>query len=155
MLLQIFWSATIHINTPLWSLSAEWFVNLFAATFRPKNAIAPYLVAGFLIEGFGFYLDQKYQLNWGVISYLIAIGRVTVGFYLGIALRRNLKSRIYNGSITKMCISLFLFFVVFFLYMVSTIFVMLELVILAMLLWLCSLDIGGNDGGDIITGDEL
>jgi len=98
LLLQIFWGSIIRINGPLWSLSAEWFINIFAISFRMRDKIKFLLTVGFLIEIVGFYVNWRFQLGWDSVKYLMAIGRVTVGFYLGVKLRMDMKSRNSKSS---------------------------------------------------------
>jgi len=124
LLLQIFWAPTIHLNTPLWSLSAEWFINLFSITFRPSHKNYILVLVGLIIEIFGLYLNHKYHLGWGVVSYLIAIGRVIVGFYLGIILRIHLVNLPRQGSLKIFLFSLLLFFANFLLFGRSDLFVL-------------------------------
>jgi len=124
LLLQIFWASTIHLNEPLWSLSAEWFINLFSIKFRPRHKNYIMVFVGLIIEIFGLYLNHKYNLGWGVISYLIAIGRVMVGFYLGIILRIHLSNQSRQGSMRILLMSLLLFFANFLLVGYSDLFVL-------------------------------
>lgn len=123
LLLQIFWGALIPVNTPLWSLSAEWFVNLFAAILKSKNKTYVIISIGFLFELIGIYLNHRFDLGWGVISYLIAIGRVIVGFYLGITLRIILSKQEYKSSIKRLIFMLFIFGLNFYLFAFSDYFV--------------------------------
>jgi len=124
LLLQIFWASTIHLNSPLWSLSAEWFINLFSIKFRPNQKNYIMVLVGLLIEIFGLYLNHKYHLGWGVVSYLIAIGRVMVGFYLGIILRIHLGNQTRQGSIKIFLFSLLMFLANFLLFGYSDLFVL-------------------------------
>jgi len=124
LLLQIFWASTIHLNTPLWSLSAEWFINLFSIKFRPNQKNFFIVLVGLIIEIFGLYLNHKYHLGWGVISYLIAIGRVVVGFYLGIILRIHFGNQTRQGSIKIFLFSLLMFLANFLLFGYSDLFVL-------------------------------
>jgi peptidoglycan/LPS O-acetylase OafA/YrhL len=124
LLLQIFWASTIHLNTPLWSLSGEWFINLFSIKFRPRHKNYIMVLAGLFIEIIGLFLNHKYHLGWGVVSYLIAIGRVMVGFYLGIILRIHLSNQSRQGSIRIFLISLLMFLSNFLLFGYSDLFVL-------------------------------
>jgi peptidoglycan/LPS O-acetylase OafA/YrhL len=98
LLLQVFWGTLIQLNPPLWSLSAEWFMNLFAIFFRSMKIFLPMVFLGVIAQGLGIYLDHKYQLNWGVIKYTIGLGRVMVGFYLGIILRQRITRKPRTSS---------------------------------------------------------
>ena len=109
LLLHVFWGALIQLNPPLWSLSAEWFINLFAIFFQSKKLFMPMVFLGVIAQGLGIYLDHKYQLNWGVIKYTIGIGRVMVGFYLGIMLRQSISSKQRVSSTKRLLISLLVF----------------------------------------------
>ena len=116
LLLHIFWATLIQLNPPLWSLSAEWFINLFAIFFHSKKIFLPMVFIGVIGQGLGIYLDHKYQLNWGVIKYTIGIGRVMVGFYLGIMLRQSISSKQRVSSTKRLLISLLVCSLVFYLY---------------------------------------
>ena len=65
LLLQIFWGVLIPVNTPLWSLSAEWFVNIFAVVFRFKNIANIVIFIGLFFEVAGIYLNHKFALGVG------------------------------------------------------------------------------------------
>jgi peptidoglycan/LPS O-acetylase OafA/YrhL len=91
LLLQIFLGAVIPVIVPLWSLSSEFFVNVLATRVLPMGRRIFYVVfAGYVIEILGLLLTHRYHLGWGVIEYLIAAGRVIVGFYLGVFLRQSI-----------------------------------------------------------------
>jgi len=127
LLLQIFWGSLLHINIALWSLSAEWFVNIISAIFsrRGRNF---YLIMSFGVfaETLGLTLNHKYHLGWGVIQYLIAAGRALVGFYLGLFLRHRLEvTNKVSGPSYKICALLFIVVLNFFLFAVSDYFVIL------------------------------
>ena len=123
LLLQIFWGALIPVNTPLWSLSAEWFVNLFAAILKSKNKTYVIISIGFLFELIGIYLNHRFDLEWGVIYYLIAIGRVIVGFYLGAKLRISLCKGDYMGSLIRLSFATLAFGLNFYLFALSDYFI--------------------------------
>jgi len=122
-LLQIFWGATIPVSTVLWSLSAEWFVNLLAVFTRKKIKVYLMLSLGFLLEILGLYINQKFQLGWQIFNYLIAIGRALVGFYLGLILRQSLKVKKRSFSLKRIIFVLFVFSINFYLLQKSIIFV--------------------------------
>ena len=125
LLLHIFWGALIQLNPPLWSVSAEWSINLFAIFFRSTKIFVPMVLLGVIAQGLGIYLDHKFQLNWGVIMYSIGIGRAIVGFYLGIMLRKSIARHPRASSTKILLISLLAFSVVFYLYGYSVYFVIL------------------------------
>jgi len=99
LLLQIFWGATIPVNIPLWSLSAEWVTNLIATILPSKQKFSVLIAFGLIIEIAGLLINYRYRFGWGVIYYSIGIGRAIVGFYLGMILRRDFKSKNHKGSI--------------------------------------------------------
>jgi peptidoglycan/LPS O-acetylase OafA/YrhL len=115
LLLQIFWGATIPVNTPLWSLSAEWFTNLFATVYPSKQRFLIIILFGLTIEITGLYINYRYSFGWGVIKYTIAIGRALVGFYLGIILRDQFRSNDHKGSTKNLFMILVVFWINFFL----------------------------------------
>ena len=124
-LIQIFWGATIPVNTPLWSLSAEWFTNLFS-TFNPfRQRYLSIVILGLILETLGLIINHRYSLDWGVIKYLIAIGRALAGFYLGIILRDHLRSKNHTGSGKNLFIILVIFSINFFLIGISSAFIIL------------------------------
>ena len=128
-LLQIFYSPFIHVNTPLWSLSAEMFVNLLAIIFSQKfqrEKIPFFIAGGIIIEFFGLFINAKFNLGWGVIQYLIAIGRVISGFYLGKLLHKNFSdnSNHHESSVRRLLFFSGLFFLDFYLFNISTYFIL-------------------------------
>lgn len=123
LLLQIFWGATISVNTPLWSLSAEWFTNLFATIYPSKQRFSIIILFGLTIEIAGLFISHRYSLDWGVIKYTIAIGRAFVGFYLGIILRDQFKSHDRKGSTKNLFLILAFFTINFFLIDFSSAFI--------------------------------
>jgi peptidoglycan/LPS O-acetylase OafA/YrhL len=125
LLIQIFWSATIPIDTPLWSLSAEWFINLFATINPLRQRFLFVVFFGLMLETFGLFINQRYSLGWGVISYTIAIGRAFAGFYLGIILRKQLRAKNHKGSGKNLFIILMIFSINFFLIGISSAFIIL------------------------------
>lgn len=125
LLLQIFLPSTIYLNVPLWSLSAEWFVNILAASVRLENRVKSVLAFGFLLEFSGLLINAKYDLLWGMNSYLVAIGRVLVGFYLGIFLREKLTQQSYQSTVPRIFAAFSLLITVYFLFSKSNIFIFL------------------------------
>jgi len=124
LLLQIFISGVISMNTPLWSLSAEWFVNLLAIRLAPRgNRLFALVLVGYLIELLGLVLDSRYHLGWGFIQYLVAIGRVIVGFYLGIYLRDAFTNHQLKVSKLKMLLALSLFALIYYLVQFSNFYI--------------------------------
>jgi peptidoglycan/LPS O-acetylase OafA/YrhL len=123
LLLQVFWAAIIPVYTPLWSLSAELFANLIATIFGSKQRFFVLVLIGLIIESVGIFINHRYDLGWGVIKYLIAIGRVLVGFYLGIILRKTINSEVTKGSIKNIPIFLIIFAFNFYLIDISNVFI--------------------------------
>jgi len=135
LLLQIFSGTLIPILTPLWSLSAEWFVNLLSVNFSPRGKnLVVILVFGFGLELIGLYLDNKYQLGWGLIKYLVAIGRAVLGFYAGIYLRISTTKKNKKSSATKFLLALMLCGLEFYLLQFSNYFVVFSAPIFYLLL---------------------
>lgn len=63
LLLQIFIGAVVPVVGPLWSLSAEFFVNVLATRVLPKGKGIFYVVfAGFFLEILGLYLSHRFDL---------------------------------------------------------------------------------------------
>lgn len=99
LLLQIWFSATIAMNWPLWSLSAEWFANL---AFTPLTAFKNLgiwlgVILGYVALWYGLNTDQEFignskNLGSGPIREWEALGRAVLGMGLGLLLRRNLAT---------------------------------------------------------------
>jgi peptidoglycan/LPS O-acetylase OafA/YrhL len=128
-LLQIFYAPFIQVNVPLWSLSAEMFVNFLAIGISQKfqkEKILFFIVGGIVIEFFGLFINRKLNLGWGVIEYLIAVGRVISGFYIGKLLYKNLTRNFYHfrSSEKRLLFFLGLFFLNFYLFNISTYFIL-------------------------------
>jgi peptidoglycan/LPS O-acetylase OafA/YrhL len=126
LLLQIFWSATIPVSSQLWSLSAEWFTNLIVTIFGSKQRFFLLVLFGLILEIAGIFINHRYNLGWGVIKYLIAIGRALVGFNLGMVLRQNIESKKYNGTIKNLLIILIVFTINMYLVDASDFFIILS-----------------------------
>ena len=117
------------MNTPLWSLSAEMFVNLLAISFSQKfqrEKILFFIAGGIIIEFFGLFINAKLNLGWGVIQYLIAIGRVISGFYIGQLLHKNFSHNSYHHESSAKGLLFFsgLFFLDFYLFNISPYFIL-------------------------------
>jgi peptidoglycan/LPS O-acetylase OafA/YrhL len=128
-LLQIFYSPFIQVNVPLWSLSAEMFVNLLAIGISQKfqrEKILFFIAGGIVIEFFGLFINKRLHLGWGVIEYLIAVGRVITGFYIGQLLHKNLTRQTYQYRSSGKSILLYsgLFFLDFYLFDISSYFIL-------------------------------
>lgn len=98
LLLQIWFSATIAMNWPLWSLSAEWFANL---VFTPLTAfksagIVLGVIAGYVALWYGLNVDHHFignsrSLGNGPIREWEAFGRALLGMGLGLLVRKHLE----------------------------------------------------------------
>jgi peptidoglycan/LPS O-acetylase OafA/YrhL len=106
--LQIFYAPLIALSPPLWSLSAEVAANIIAAFFRSKKAIFCSIFFGFLFEALGSLIDLEFRTKIYVSEYFIAIGRVLVGFNLGLLLRQGEDSRPKNFKVKKLLLILIL-----------------------------------------------
>jgi peptidoglycan/LPS O-acetylase OafA/YrhL len=98
LLLQIWFSATIAMNWPLWSLSAEWFANLvFAplATLKTVGIVAG-VVLGYVALWYGLendflYIGNSRNRGSGPIREWEALGRAMIGFGLGLLIRMKFE----------------------------------------------------------------
>jgi len=123
LLLQIFWGATVAINTPMWSLSAEFYTNMIATIFPLKQKYLIPISLGLILEIVGLLISDRYNLEWGVFFYTIGIGRAIVGFYLGIILRKDFNTKNHEGSIGTVLIILMILSLNFFLLNSSSYFI--------------------------------
>jgi len=98
LLLQVFIPNIYWINHPLWSLSAELLVNIWAILLPiTKKYIYLYVSFGVALELLSY---TKYNLSWNSTTNYSPIGRVLVGFYLGILIRIQLNEKRLSGSHT-------------------------------------------------------
>ena len=89
MLLQIFIPSIYWMNIPLWSLSAEIFVNIWAVLMPRKILfIYTYVLLGLCLEILSY---SRFTFFWNTTRGYSPIGRVLVGFYLGMIIRRKLQ----------------------------------------------------------------
>jgi len=87
LLLQLYLPSLISVNDPLWSLSAEFLVNVAATYFLPnKRVLKRLLLICVALQILGIWLSNKFNLGWGFNEYLISFGRSFFGFYAGIYL---------------------------------------------------------------------
>ncbi len=87
LLLQLYLPSLISVNDPLWSLSAEFLVNVAATYFLPnKSNLKRLLLTCIALQILGIWLSNKFNLGWGFNHYLISLGRSFFGFYAGIYL---------------------------------------------------------------------
>lgn len=91
LLLQVFYAPLLTPDFPLWSLSAEMFANVLAANFRSKKSIKIFILSGAMIELIGLVISHELHLYWGLTRYFVAIGRVMVGFNLGLILHEKMQ----------------------------------------------------------------
>lgn len=99
LLLQIWVSATIAMNWPLWSLSAEWFANLIFTPLTVFKNIGIWIgiIAGYYALWHGLNTDQEFiGDSWstgnGPIRGWEALGRAMLGFGIGLLIRKHLDS---------------------------------------------------------------
>jgi len=123
LLLQIIWPATIYLNIPLWSLLAEWFVNVLASIFPPRKGFPTLLIVGAVLELVGFVSTDNHHHAWDLNSYSVAAGRVIVGFYLGLFLRKNMQGKVNESSLMRLLLPFVVFFCIYFLYVKAEVFV--------------------------------
>jgi peptidoglycan/LPS O-acetylase OafA/YrhL len=93
LLLQIFVGSAQAMNVPLWSLSAEWFANLFYAPLawlKYSAGIIALIVVGYGMLIWGLLSDQDFIGGSGPIRGWEALGRALLGFGLGLLLRKHL-----------------------------------------------------------------
>jgi len=91
MLFQVFVPSIYWMNIPLWSLSAEIFVNIWAIIMPTKNFfIYAYVLLGLSLEVLSY---SGIAFFWNTTRGYSPIGRVLVGFYLGILISRRLHGR--------------------------------------------------------------
>jgi peptidoglycan/LPS O-acetylase OafA/YrhL len=105
LLLQIFVASIYAINVPLWSLSAEFFVNTIAVFFgSQRRTISILITIGFLLELVSIFNNLKQYsspLLFNNIN-LWWIGRSLVGFNLGLLLyiKNSTRNRALDLSIS-------------------------------------------------------
>jgi peptidoglycan/LPS O-acetylase OafA/YrhL len=112
LFLQIFSNQAILLNYPMWSLSAEWIVNLLlvfplSGNSRKRNAIAIYFV-GLLI--------QISNMLFTLPEFLVQLSRCLTGIILGVLLRKFFE-------LTSVPFSLKLFSLLLIVFLVSISFV--------------------------------
>ena len=99
--LQTIVSTSMFMVVPLWSLSAEFFANIFYLPFTRVKGNKPLIyavLAGYLALNIGLTMDQGWIGFIGPIRGFEAIGRAFIGFGMGLLLRKNLEklSRLQN-----------------------------------------------------------
>jgi peptidoglycan/LPS O-acetylase OafA/YrhL len=131
LLLQIFVASIFVINGPLWSLSAEFFVNVISVFFgSQRRNILLLIMIGFLLELLSVINVSRNNL----ISVLFPefnywwVGRALVGFNFGLLLyirnsTRNQKINLLTSPKSKLIIILILLTVIFLLASYSSIFI--------------------------------
>ena len=86
-------SMSIWIVVPFWSLSAEWFANIFyspLAAFKRSIGILFGITMGYFLFNFGMNHDGLWIDYMGPIRGYEAIGRAFIGFGLGLLIRKYL-----------------------------------------------------------------
>jgi len=89
LLLQIFYTNSVWVLIPLWSLSAELFVNLLAVIFFPRRQkVVLFICIGVLLFVFGIFYAHNQDKQWQTYLEFSAVARAIVGFYLGLWIRK-------------------------------------------------------------------
>lgn len=113
LLFQIFIGSLSTVHGALWSLSAEIFVNIVSTRLFPSGKkIYLVLVAGYFILIVGIFMNHRCNLGWTLVDYFPAAGRVIIGFYLGLLLRRKIDEKVGKNTLknfkTKLVASILL-----------------------------------------------
>jgi len=111
LLLQIFYPPAEEVNGPLWSLSAEFFVNLMSIL-KPIRSWSNYIqmaLLGATCFLTGAALNSFYNLGWLPWNYLLAFGRCWIGFYLGIFLFQMHSKKLRSFSPLRLFLGALLF----------------------------------------------
>lgn len=82
-LIQIVYSPIIELNSPLWSLSAEFWINIIAIFIVTKKQVLFFIWFGLFVYFAGIILSFYLNLSWQPWMYTFAIGRAMTGFFLG------------------------------------------------------------------------
>ena len=85
-LLQIFYSPFTNLNSPLWSLSAEFWVNIMAIFLVSRISKSKLAAIGAILFICGHFIDERFSLGWQPWLYFEALGRSMFGFFLGMIL---------------------------------------------------------------------
>ena len=85
-LLQIFYAPFTNLNSPLWSLSAEFWVNIMAIFLVSKVSTVKLAVSGAIIFIGAHFTNEFFGLGWQPWLYFEALGRSMLGFFLGMIL---------------------------------------------------------------------
>jgi peptidoglycan/LPS O-acetylase OafA/YrhL len=89
LLLQVFYTNSVWVLIPLWSLSAELFVNLLAVIFFPRRQrVLLFICLGLLLFVFGIFYAHNHDKQWRTYVEFSAAGRSIVGFYFGLWIRK-------------------------------------------------------------------
>ena len=89
LLLQVFYTNSVWVLVPLWSLSAELFVNLLAVIFFPrKQRVLLFICLGVLLFVFGIIYAHNHDKQWRTYLEFSAVARAIVGFYFGLWIRK-------------------------------------------------------------------
>jgi len=89
LLLQIFYTNSVWVLIPLWSLSAELFVNLLAVIFFPRRQkVVLFICMGVILFVFGIFYAHNQDEQWQTYLEFSAVARAIVGFYLGLWIRK-------------------------------------------------------------------
>ena len=102
LLLQIFYTNSVWVLIPLWSLSAELFVKLLAVIFFPrKQRVLLFICLGVLPFVFGIIYAHNQDKQWRTYLEFSAVARAIVGFYFGLWIRKIFNENGLRWSFDK------------------------------------------------------
>jgi len=113
-LLQFCYSKCVSVLSPLWSLSAELFVNLLAVIFFPRRQkVVLFICMGVLLFVFGIFYAHNQDKQWQSYTEFSAVARAIVGFYFGLWIRKTfdengLRWNFDKRAVKWLCIALVL-----------------------------------------------
>lgn len=113
-LIQIFYARLIDFNSPLWSLSAEFWINLLAIFVVTKRQVMAFIGFGIAIFFAGIFLNSYLNLSWQPWTYTFAVGRAMTGFFLGRYLGKIEESKLDKHNYLKLVVSICLLVLVAF-----------------------------------------
>jgi len=110
LLLQVFIPGIYWINHPLWSLSAELFINICAIILPTKRShIYFYLSIGFVLQLLSYI---NFGTSWNDTRNHSPLGRVILGFYLGILIGHDQVNQRRGSKFSSKNFSFVSFFVI-------------------------------------------
>jgi peptidoglycan/LPS O-acetylase OafA/YrhL len=111
-LLQIFYAPFTNLNSPLWSLSAEFWVNIMAIFLVSRVSKFKLAIVGAIFFISAHFADQFFDLGWQPWLYFEALGRSVFGFFLGMILFSRISIIRKSLRYTKLLLILFIFSIV-------------------------------------------